>query len=106
MNPGHFVWVWVESHRCLNSAYKMRFGKPFLQILIPSRTPLHRSWWRTRKGSITPGDHRKNTVDALPGTLLLLVQQLGLMATGHADVSWTLPGFLVSLGMMQRTKWG
>lgn len=45
------------THRCLNSAYRIRFGKPFLQILIPSRTPLHLSWWRTRKGSITPGNH-------------------------------------------------
>jgi hypothetical protein len=30
-------------------------GKPFLQILIPSRTPLHLSWWITRKFSIRPG---------------------------------------------------
>lgn len=45
----------VFTHLCLKSAYRMRFGKPFLQILIPSRTPLHLSWWRTKKGSITPG---------------------------------------------------
>lgn len=49
--------VQFGTDRCLNSAYKIRFGKPFLQILIPSRTPLHLNWWRTRKGSITPGKH-------------------------------------------------
>lgn len=44
------------TYRCLNSAYRIRFGKPFLQILIPSRTPLHLNWWRTRNGSITPAN--------------------------------------------------
>lgn len=44
----------LETYRCLNSAYRIRFGKPFLQILMPSKTPLHLNWCRTRKGSITP----------------------------------------------------
>lgn len=28
---------------CLKSPYRIRLGKPFLQILIPSNTPLHLS---------------------------------------------------------------
>lgn len=32
----------------------MRFGKPCLQIRIPSRTPLHLSWSRTSGASILP----------------------------------------------------
>lgn len=39
---------------CLKSPYRIRLGKPFLQILIPSNTPLHLSWWMTRWCSIIP----------------------------------------------------
>ena len=31
------------SNLCLKSPYRILLGKPFLQILIPSSTPLHRS---------------------------------------------------------------
>ena len=31
------------------------FGNPFLQILMPSSTPLQVSWCMTRKGSTRPG---------------------------------------------------
>lgn len=39
---------------CRNSWKGMRLGKPCLQIRIPSRTPLHRSWSRTSGASILP----------------------------------------------------
>ena len=32
------------SYRCLKSANWILFGKPCLQIRIPSNTPLHLSW--------------------------------------------------------------
>ena len=40
---------------CLNSGYCSLFGKPFLQIRIPSRTPLQASWCKIRWLSQTPG---------------------------------------------------
>lgn len=39
---------------CLKSPYSILLGKPFLQILIPSSTPLQRSWWMTNAFSIRP----------------------------------------------------
>lgn len=39
---------------CLNSWKMMRLGKPCLQIRIPSRTPLHLSWSKTKWGSSFP----------------------------------------------------
>lgn len=44
---------WVQ-YLCLNSWKTIRLGKPCLQIRIPSRTPLHLSWSRTRWGSSLP----------------------------------------------------
>lgn len=41
-------------HLCLNSWKMMRLGKPCLQMRIPSRTPLHLNWSRTRWGSSLP----------------------------------------------------
>lgn len=43
-----------ETHLCLNSWKTIRLGNPCLQIRIPSRTPLHLSWSRTRWGSSLP----------------------------------------------------
>jgi len=45
-------------HLCLNSWKTMRLGKPCLQMRIPSRTPLHLSWSRTRWGSSLPAWRR------------------------------------------------
>ncbi len=45
--------VWCL-YLCLKSPYRILLGKPFLQILIPSSTPLHLSWWITKKFSIRP----------------------------------------------------
>lgn len=39
---------------CLNSWKSILLGKPCRQILIPSNTPLHRSWSRTRWALILP----------------------------------------------------
>lgn len=60
---------WTRTNLCLKSANGILLGNPFLQIRIPSSTPLQASWCMTRKASITPG-------------------------------------FLSSLGMIQRTKCG
>ena len=57
------------THRCLNSSNGILLGKPFLQIRIPSSTPLHLSWCRMRFASASPG-------------------------------------FFISFGIIQRTKWG
>jgi len=35
------------AYLCLNSAYNILLGKPFLQIRMPSSTPLHWSWFNT-----------------------------------------------------------
>lgn len=42
------------AHRCRNSWKRMRLGKPWRQMRIPSRTPLQRSWSSTRRGSSFP----------------------------------------------------
>lgn len=39
---------------CLKSSYSIRLGNPSWHALIPSKTPLLRSCWRTKKGSNTP----------------------------------------------------
>lgn len=49
------------AYRCRNSWKRMRLGKPWRQMRIPSRTPLQRSWSSTRRGSSFPacrGDSR------------------------------------------------
>lgn len=46
------------NYLCLKSPYWILLGNPFLQILIPSSTPLHLSWWMTRKFSIRPNDKK------------------------------------------------
>ena len=40
---------------CLNSPYGILLGKPFLQIRMPSSTPLHWSWFITKAASTSPG---------------------------------------------------
>lgn len=42
------------SHRCRNSWKRMRLGKPWRQMRMPSRTPLQRSWSSTSRGSSFP----------------------------------------------------
>lgn len=44
----------VITDLCLKSPYNILFGNPFLQIRMPSRTPLHLSWCRTSLWSIRP----------------------------------------------------
>lgn len=44
----------ASRHLCLNSWKTMRLGKPCRQMRIPSRTPLHLSWSKTRWGSSFP----------------------------------------------------
>ena len=44
-----------------NSWKRIRFGKPSLQILIPSSTPLHLNWSRTRGATILPAYNYKIT---------------------------------------------
>ena len=44
-----YCCILLYVYLCLKSAYMILLGKPFLQILIPSSTPLHLSWWMTRK---------------------------------------------------------
>lgn len=39
---------------CLKSSYSIRIGNALQHTLVPSKTPLQRSCWRTQKGSITP----------------------------------------------------
>lgn len=47
-------WCSSLAYRCLKSGYGSRLGKPFLQIRIPSSTPLHVNWCITRCESMTP----------------------------------------------------
>lgn len=42
------------AHRCRNSWKRMRLGKPWRQMRMPSRTPLQRSWSSTSLGSSFP----------------------------------------------------
>ena len=44
----------MQTYLCLKSLYWILLGKPFLQILMPSSTPLHLSWWMTKKFSMRP----------------------------------------------------
>lgn len=57
--------VHVECYLCLNSWKTMRLGKPCLQIRIPSRTPLHLSWSRTRWGSSLPAYREKQAFNVM-----------------------------------------
>lgn len=50
-----------ESDLCLNSGYCSLLGNPFLQIRIPSSTPLHANWCRIRWLSVTPLWHVRET---------------------------------------------
>ena len=70
----NFLWYFILNHRsgnsnsrpsyasgefftaylCRNSWKGILLGKPFRQIRIPSSTPLHLSWCKTRLDSITP----------------------------------------------------
>lgn len=43
-----------RTHRCRNSWKRMRLGKPWRQMRMPSRTPLQRSWSSTSRGSSLP----------------------------------------------------
>ena len=42
------------AHLCRNSWKRMRLGKPWRQMRMPSRTPLQRSWSSTSRGSSFP----------------------------------------------------
>ena len=55
--------IFVVCYLCLNSWKTMRLGKPCLQMRIPSRTPLHLSWSRTRWDSSLPAWRKKQTKD-------------------------------------------
>lgn len=44
----------MHVYLCLKSSYSIRPGNPSKHTLIPSKTPLLRSCWRTKKGSNTP----------------------------------------------------
>lgn len=52
---------------CLKSSYSIRFVKPSRHTLIPSKTPLHRSCWRTKKGSNTP--EREGNTDSTSSSI-------------------------------------
>lgn len=43
-----------RTHRCRNSWKRMRLGKPWRQMRMPSRTPLQRNWSSTSRGSSLP----------------------------------------------------
>ena len=43
-----------ETGLCLKSPYKILLGNPFLQMRMPSSTPLHLSWCRTSSCSMAP----------------------------------------------------
>jgi hypothetical protein len=54
MNPLGMTLGVSSSYLCLNSWNGILFGKPCLQIRMPSRTPLHLSWSSTNGASILP----------------------------------------------------
>jgi len=88
----------MQSDLCLKSAYRTLLGNPFLQILIPSSTPLHLSWCRTSSCSMAPSNSEYKWV-------LYSVAQQRRDSEGCLWVC-LLPGVFVSFGMIQRTKWG
>ena len=50
-HPTHTAW---QAHRWRNSWKTILLGKPWRQIRMPSKTPLHRSCSSTRKASSLP----------------------------------------------------
>lgn len=54
--PSGIALAFSTLYLCLKSAYRTLLGNPFLQILIPSSTPLHLSWCRTSSCSMAPSN--------------------------------------------------
>ena len=52
--PSYSSGEFFAAYLCRNSWKGILLGKPFRQIRIPSSTPLHLSWCKTRLDSITP----------------------------------------------------
>ena len=52
--PSYSSGEFLIAYLCRNSWKGILLGKPFRQIRIPSSTPLHLSWCKTRLDSITP----------------------------------------------------
>ena len=52
--PSYASGEFFTAYLCRNSWKGILLGKPFRQIRIPSSTPLHLSWCKTRLDSITP----------------------------------------------------
>lgn len=93
------------SHLCLKSPYRILLGKPFLQILMPSNTPLQRSWWITSWFSITPVSKHMTIREIRAGILNMRLSTVSL--SSHALITvQSVPGVLVSFGIKHLTKWG
>lgn len=86
------------TYLCLKSAYITLFGKPLRQIRIPSKTPLQRSWWRTRNGSITPNIKHSvysylksmmiQNTDVRPELMWEITWSLGFVGNDAAHKMW------------------
>lgn len=86
------------SYLCLKSPYRILLGKPFLQILIPSSTPLQRSWWITRWCSMMPKHQHRDR------PLTIETSETECIS---CHTFWLgKPGVLVSFGIRHLTKWG
>ena len=55
-----------KSDLCLKSAYRILLGKPFLQMRMPSSTPLHLSWCRTSSCSMAPKKKDMFSIESSP----------------------------------------
>ena len=81
-----------------NSWKGIRFGKPCLQMRMPSRTPLHLNWSRTRMASILP--ERFSWFGMMHLTKLGFVFLKVLISL----VSWSLYSWLTVLNMPFRVR--
>ena len=79
----------VVCYLCLNSWKTMRLGKPCLQMRIPSRTPLHLNWSRTRWGSSLPAWRKTQILSVC--ILYILFQGFG--GLGHRLFPWVVYSF-------------
>lgn len=86
------------SYLCLKSPYRILLGKPFLQILIPSSTPLQRSWWITRWCSMMPKHQHRDKP--------LTIETSETQCISCHTFWLGKPGVLVSFGIRHLTKWG
>lgn len=74
----------IYVYLCLKSSYSIQLGNASQHTLMPSKTPLQRSCWRTKKGSITPkrGGYKHLSYQILPSLLHLRYKNIWIQCSG------------------------